>query len=202
MESLEIEVKFYLSDTNVIRSKLLELGAHATGRVFETNIRFENSNGSLIQQKSLLRLRKDSKVTLTFKSDPPCKNHQCKIQKELETEVGNFEIMASILESIGFHKEQTYEKWRETLILNHTTFCMDTMPFGNFLEIEGPVNEIKKWASHIGLKWEKRILLSYLAIYTIIKTKSKLTFSDITFQNFKDVRIDLKGYLHHFEAGR
>jgi len=35
----------------------------------------------------------------------------------------------------------------------------------------------------------------------IIKAKSELTFSDITFQNFKDVRIDLKGYLQFFEAG-
>ena len=99
--------------------------------------------------------------------------------------------------AIGLHQEQIYEKWRETLLLNNTSFCIDTMPFGDFLEIEGSKKEIKKWADKIGLKWEKRILVNYLAIFEIIKAKSKLTFSDITFQNFKGLKIEIKDYLYY-----
>jgi len=44
MENLEIEVKFYLSDVNPIRSRIIELGADPKGRVFETNLRFEDAD--------------------------------------------------------------------------------------------------------------------------------------------------------------
>lgn len=202
MEPLEIEVKFHLLDRNSIRDRLLDIGAETTGRVFETNLRFEDDNKTLLQKKSLLRLRWDTKTTLTFKSEPSTQDRQFKIFKELEVEVSDFSTMSRILESLGFHKEQTYEKWREIFILNDTHFCIDTMPFGDFLEIEGEKADIKNYASAMGQKWKKRILFNYLAIFDILKEKLDLPFSDVTFNNFKNVRFDLNKYTHLFEAGR
>ena len=83
MEYLETEVKFYLPNIDPIRTRMIELGAVFKHRTFETNIRFEDAEKSLIQKKCLLRLRKDKKITLTFKSEPPFKDHQFKILKEL-----------------------------------------------------------------------------------------------------------------------
>jgi len=202
MENLEIEVKFYLSDMDAIRDRILELGAVSMGRVFETNLRFDDADNRLIEKKSLLRLRRDKKTTLTFKSEPPFKNDQFKILKELEVEVSDFTTMKHILESLGFREEQVYEKWRETFMLNSTNLCLDTMPYGDFLEIEGQKEDIKELAYRIGFKWQKRILLNYLAIFDVIKQKSNLPFYDVTFSNFINIRFDLAKYLDLIEFNR
>ena len=198
---MEIEVKFFLPDAEIIRNRILDLGAENQGKLFESNFRFEDNNNSLIKKKSLLRLRKDQKVTLTFKSEPPINENQFKIHNEWEVEVSDFNCMRQILESLGFHKAQIYEKWRETFVLTETVLCLDTMPFGDFLEIEGDQKKIKDLANRLDLLWKKRILLNYLAIFEILKRNLKLPFTDITFSNFTDVKIDLKQYLHLLEAG-
>jgi adenylate cyclase class 2 len=202
MENLEIEVKFYLSDMDAIRDRILELGAVSRGRVFETNLRFDDADNRLIENRSLLRLRRDTQTTLTFKSEPPFKDDQFKILNELEVEVSDFTIMKHILESLGFREEQVYEKWRETFMLNSANLCLDTMPYGDFLEIEGQKQDIKKLASRIGLKWKKRILLNYLAIFDVIKQKSNLPFYDVTFSNFINIKFDLGEYLDLLEVNR
>jgi len=185
-----------------IRDRILDFGAVSRERVFETNLRFDDADNHLIQKKSLLRLRQDTKTILTFKSEPPFKDDQFKILRELEVEVSDFATMKHILESLGFREEQVYEKWRETFILNRTNLCLDTMPYGDFLEIEGQKDDIKKLASQIGLKWEKRILLNYLAIFEIIKQKLNLPFYDVTFSNFINIRFDLAEYLDLLEVDR
>lgn len=200
MENLEIEVKFYLSDMDSIRDRILELGAVSMGRVFETNLRFDDADNRLIEKKSLLRLRRDTKTTLTFKSEPPFKNNQFKILKELEVDVSDFTTMKHILESLGFREEQVYEKWRETYVFGDTNLCLDTMPYGNFLEIEGKKESIQQLASQIGLLWEKRILLNYLAIFDIIKRQLNLSFYDVTFGNFNNIRFDMAQHLNLIEA--
>ncbi|MDP2863088.1 MAG: class IV adenylate cyclase [Desulfobacterales bacterium] len=201
-EYLETEVKFLITDAGGLREKLISLGAVSGGNFFETNIRFDNKNKSLFKNKSLLRLRKDAKTTLTFKSRPPVKDNRFKIMRELEVEVGDFSIAGHILESLGFIKEQIYEKWRETFITGDTVFCIDKMPYGDFLEIEGQKEEIIKCSSLLGLDWEKRILLNYLELFDILKTSLGLPFSDVTFENFKNIRIDFSRYLNKVKAGR
>ena len=201
MEHLEIEVKFYLADIESLRNKILELGAKSKGRLFETNIRYEDKNNSLIKKKSVLRLRQDEKTTFTFKSRPPVKSKDYKIVNELEVEVSDFKTMDQILQSLGFHPEQKYEKWRETIVLDQTLFCLDTMPYGDFLEIEGREKDIRYYASKLGLRWQKRILFNYLEIFEIIRNNINLEFNDITFDNFETIDADASMFLKMLEAG-
>ncbi|MGD9300172.1 MAG: class IV adenylate cyclase [Desulfobacterales bacterium] len=201
MEKLEIEVKFFLPEFRSLHQKILDLGARSRGRFFEKNLRFDDANQTLESKECLLRLRHDRKTTLTFKSKLPESSYQFKVLKELEVEIGDFAIMNDILESIGFHCQQTYEKWRETLIIGNTQFCLDTMPYGNFLEIEGTQNDIRQFTQDLGLQWGKRILANYLEIFDILKEKFDLQFTDVTFDNFKDIDAQLHNYLHLIEAG-
>ena len=201
MEKLEIEVKFYLADIDGIRTRILKLGAKSNGRLFETNIRYEDKNKRLMRKKSLLRLRRDEKTTLTFKSRPPERSKSFKIYKELEVEVNEFETMSHILEALGYHPVQKYEKWRETIALDQTLFCLDSMPYGNFLEIEGPEKEIRHYAAQLGLSWHKRILFNYLEIFEIMRKNLGLDFNDLTFKNFEIVRIDFAAFAEKLEAG-
>ena len=200
MESLEIEVKFFLFDLDAVRDRILELGAYSAGRLFETNIRFEDRANSLLEKKALLRLRKDRRAKLTYKCKPAVSDVDYKIFNELEVEVSDFTKMRQILESLGYHKDQIYEKWRESYTLKGTDCCIDVMPFGNFLEIEGNKKEIKDVAAEIGMQWERRILLNYLEMFEILRSKLNLPFTDITFDNFRDVGLDLKAFLPLMES--
>lgn len=201
MENIEIEVKFYLKDIEGMRRNLLELGVESKGRVFETNIRYEDNQHRLIQKKTLLRLRKDEKTTLTFKSVPKTKSRDFKVFNELEVEVDDMATMGQILEALGFHPEQKYEKWRETLVLERTKMFLDRMPYGDFLEIEGQPQDIKNWIARLGLNWHRRILLNYLEIFEIIKKKLNLQIKDLTFKNFKNLNVDMTVLLDKLEAG-
>jgi adenylate cyclase class 2 len=201
MEQLEIEVKFHLPDMESMRRRILALGANSSGRVFENNIRYEDDCNTLIRKKSLLRLRHDTKTILTFKSTPSVASTEFKIFNELEVEVSDFETMNQILEKLGFHPEQIYEKWRETLILDQTRFFLDAMPYGTFLEIEGSENNIRTYAARLGLSWHKRILLNYLEIFEIIRQQWSLKFTDLTFKNFESIRTDMAAFSGKLQAG-
>ncbi len=210
MDHQEIEVKFYLTDLKAIRNRIVELGATSCGRAFETNIRYEDDEKTLIQNRQLLRLRNDGKTTLTFKSKPEKedqakedqakedqakenqdrKDREFKVHRELEVEVDDFDTMDAILGFLGFHREQIYEKWRETFKLGDTLFCLDSMPYGDFLEIEGKRDDIVQYSERIGFLREDRILENYLSLFEIVKEKFGLSFSDVTFDNFKDCDID------------
>ena len=198
---METELKFYFTDLPLIRQRIMDLGAQSRGRFFESNVRFEDSHQTLRKKKSLLRLRRDQKVKLTHKSTPSEESNQFKIMKELEVEVSDFDTMHLILEALGFHHEQVYEKWRETLVLEQTQFCLDSMPYGNFLEVEGQKQNIKTFAAQLGLQWDQRILLNYLHIFEILQNKLNLNFSDVTFDNFKYVEVDMVDYLDLLVAG-
>ena len=201
MQQLEIEVKFHLTDMESIRGRLSQMGAESKGRVFESNVRYEDKNRTLIKKKSLLRLRRDEKTILTYKSSPPVASTEFKVFNELEVEVGDHITMNQILKKLGFHPEQTYEKWRETLILGRTHFYLDSMPYGNFLEIEGSEKNIRKSADRLGLCWHKRILMNYLEIFELVRQKLNFKFKDLTFKNFEGVTIDMTALLNKMTAG-
>jgi adenylate cyclase, class 2 len=201
MENLEIEVKFYLKDIESMRRRMLELGIESRGRVFETNIRYENNDCTMIQKKTLLRLRHAEKTTLTFKSRPEMKTNDFKIFNELEVEVDDRATMGQILEALGLHPEQIYEKWRETLVLDRISLFLDRMPYGDFLEIEGLPQDIKGCAARLGLDWRKRILLNYLEIFEFIKKKLGLKIKDLTFENFENVNVNMAAFLDTLEVG-
>lgn len=201
MEQLEIEVKFYLKNIAGIRHSTRELGIESKGRVFETNICYEDIDSTLSQKKALLRLRHDKKTTLTFKSRPDMSSVDFKVFNELEVEVDDMPTMGRILEALGFHPEQKYEKWRETLILDRTGLFLDSMPYGDFLEIEGRPQDIKSCASRLGLDWRKRILLNYIEIFEIIKKKLGLQIKDLTFKNFENLNVDMAAFLDQLEVG-
>lgn len=201
MNPIETEVKFFINDPDAIRQKMILLGAETRGRFFEKNIRYEDTGNNLIKKKCLLRLRQDHQTTLTFKSPPVSEDREFKVNQELEVVVSDFQAMHQMLNELGFHKEQIYEKWRETLILEKAVLCIDQMPFGTFLEIESDKATIKTLAKKLNFKWENRIVHNYLGLFEAIKKIEGLTFGDVTFDHFSSVHMNFAEYGHRFEAG-
>ena len=201
MKSLEIEIKFYIPDIDSIRARIRSLGAELKDSGFETNTRFDDEALRLTQGKKLLRLRQDSRCRLTVKSPPDDADTEFKIFRELEVEISDAQTMIAILEQLGFYPRQVYEKQRETYLFNQTELCMDTLPYGHFLEIEGEKDDIRKAAEAIGLNWEKRITANYLSLFATLQKQMDLPFEDVTFENFKKVKIDKSHFHEILEAG-
>lgn len=191
MQQLEIEVKFFISDLSLIRRQIEDLGGRAGGSNVEINLRFDDRLGTLFESDALLRLRKIAgKNVLTHKSIPAHTDRSFKVFNELEISVSDFETTKQILESLGFFQQQVYEKRRETIDFNHTLVCLDEMPYGDFVEIEGRPDDIRTAAAQLGMDWNRRILMNYLEIFSQLKTALQLPFSDVTFDNFKSHRVD------------
>lgn len=199
MGPLEIEVKFHIPNLSALKKNIIKRGAMSCGKSFETNLRFEDSRESFKKKQCLLRLRKDTKTRLTFKSAPTQNDSQFKIRREMEVVVNDFDGMKEILTAVGFRIQQIYEKWRETFRWKDTILCIDTMPFGNFLEIEGSKDGILEAAAMLNLDWENRILTNYLHMFSIIKQNLGLSFNDLTFDNFSNIQIDIISFLPFFQ---
>ncbi len=200
--NLEIEVKFHLADPAAMHQRLLELGAEAQPKVFETNIRYDDNDQSLLRSGRLLRLRQDSVCRLTFKSKPAEQDTDYKIYNELEVEVQDFDTMNAILRALGYDTAQIYEKWRQSFAYNDAIVCMDSMPYGEFLEIEGPKGAIREIARRLGLPWQERILSNYLAIFDRLRHKAGLPFNDVTFNNFKRHPFEITPHIQLLQAGQ
>jgi adenylate cyclase class 2 len=199
-QHLEIEIKFYLTDPEPMRRRLFELGAASEPRVFETNRRYDNEAQALLKAGKLLRLRHDRAWRLTYKSRPVQKDPEFKMYRELELTLDDGDTMDAILNALGFQSVQVYEKWREVFHWNKTTVCIDTMPFGTFMEIEGQKDDIVSTAKTLELKWEQRILTNYLAIFDVLRKKENLSFQDVTFDNVRDCPVDVGPYIQLFYA--
>jgi adenylate cyclase, class 2 len=190
-DNLEIEVKFFITDPRVMHHHLEKMGATAGSEVFESNLRFEDAGETLKRGGRLLRLRKDDSCRLTYKCPPLRDDPEFKVYRELEVEVSDCDTMTGILRELGYQSAQIYEKRRRVYHWHDVEFCMDRMPFGDFLEIEGPGQRIKDAAGRLGLAWRDRILRNYLSIFEMLRHEYKLPFTDVTFANFESHPVDL-----------
>lgn len=190
---LEVEVKFVVSDLKTVRRRLLAAGATLrTARIYERNVRFDNSRNELKGQGKLLRLRQDRAARLTYKGESEQQTHsEARVRHELETEVADFEKMAAILEQIGFEARQIYEKYRETFELGSVEIVLDELPFGDFIELEGDESAIRDASAQLGLDWKKRILDNYLVLMARLKEHHDLPFDDLTFENFAGLEVSI-----------
>lgn len=204
-DNLEVEVKFLAPDLATLRRRLLELGAAPTHpRIFERNERFETADAALLRRGELLRLRQDSGVRLTFKGPAAADaTSEVKVREEIEVGVADFDAMSTILRRLGFEPVQTYEKYRETFEWGDLEVVLDEMPYGDFIELEGPESSIREAADRLGLDWSERITTNYLSLMAHLKAAFGLMFDDLTFSNFDGVEASIAALAErHPEAMR
>jgi adenylate cyclase class 2 len=192
---LEQEVKFCLSDLSALERKLVEMGAkREQPRTHEINLRFDTPDQSLSSRFHVLRLRQDTRARLTYKgpSDP---EREVSARKELEVEISDLGTAQAILESLGFEVLVMYEKYRAAYLLDEVEISLDEMPYGTFCEIEGPDTEsIHRIAEKLGLDWEARSKLSYLALFSIVKENLNLEIHNLDFKSFSGLEIQPKDF--------
>ncbi len=163
--SLEVELKYPVADFAPVRAALIGGGAQCLGLVFERNEVFDSGDqGRLREAGILLRLRlmisqptlagqaEDSGGVLTLKLPPPPDAPQgFKVRREIETRVDDVRSLRDILIGLGYAATLRYEKVRETWRIGRAVVCLDRLPFGRYVEIEGTPDAIRTVAESLGL---------------------------------------------------
>jgi len=186
----ELEVKFYIPAISILQARLEALGAQLVQpRVHEVNLRFDTPSGELTSSYRVLRLRQDTAAHLTYKG-PGVEQDGVRLRQELEFTVGDFAAARHVLEALGYVVSVMYEKYRASYLLKGVTVTLDEMPYGNFIEIEGPDGaSIHQTAEALGLDWERRILDSYLMLFDRLRMRLSLAFHDLSFANFEGIKV-------------
>ncbi len=187
---LEKEVKFYVTDLEALKDRLLAVGAvQSQARTREVNYRFDTPDGQLSASGRALRLRQDNRAILTFKG-PTSMEEGVRVRPEFEVVVDDLSRARAILEGLGFVLTITYEKWRAVYQYNGLEITLDEMPYGNFTEIEGAdTAAIQTTARVLALDWNTRIQGSYIELFDRFKKKRELSLDALTFSAFSSIAV-------------
>lgn len=190
MEDQEIEVKFYVSNLQRVEERLKAMGAQLSQpRTLETNLRFDTSQGDLARGFQVLRLRQDTAARLTYKG-PAHGDDGVRIRQEIEFTVGDFGAAQRLLGALGYQISMTYEKYRAQYELPGLHIALDEMPYGKFVEIEGPDSAtIQALSAKLGLNWRASVPASYAMLFQTLQNEMGLAFRDLSFANFRDLVI-------------
>ncbi len=163
--SIECELKFGVAGPREharIRALLRKRGAKFEGKYDEENFRFDGPGKST--RKTTLRLRAldgGPRGVLTAKG-PAKFVGGVKVREETETEVKDVHATLDLLAELGFRVEFTYNKRRASWSLDGVVIVtLDTLVFGSFVELEGPLEVLPQEARSLGLDPKKALKDSY-----------------------------------------
>jgi adenylate cyclase class 2 len=182
---IEREVKFYLPHLGDIRERLILIGGKLTAsRHLQQNWRFDRTNGDLGSAGVVLRLRQDTRSTLTYKH--PLQTPE--LRKEIQVEVDDLSSARSLLEALGFNLVASYEKYREVFSLDSAEVMLDELPFGCFIEIEAEsIETLMNISAELDLDWNRRVWQSYMELFMHVSENRELESIDANFALFADL---------------
>jgi len=186
---VETEIKLYVPDLAPLPDRIEAAGgALVSPRVLEYNIRYDSASHGLTERGIVLRLRRDARVRLTYKEAPQAASDVIS-RLEAEVTLDDFETMDFILRRLGVVPFTVYEKYRTTYRLGAVEIVLDEMPYGSFVEIEGPAPAIRAALDTLDLGRHIAVKTSYLGLFAQMRTALGLGFTDLTFANFEGVTI-------------
>jgi adenylate cyclase class 2 len=189
-ENVETEVKLYVPDLAAVARRLESVGAAISApRVLERNVRYDNAAGDFNATSTVLRLRQDARVRLTYKDGEKLVGQYGSSRFEAEVTVSDFDTMATILGKLGFIPVLVYEKYRTTYAYDQTEVTLDEMPYGTFVEVEGDQDAIARVVRALGLDGARRMMASYTVLFAFVKRNMGLDFTDLTFANFAGISV-------------
>lgn len=190
MSEEEIEVKFNIRNLPALEERLRSLGAGLVQpRTFEQNLRFDTPGKELEKSAKVLRLRRDSQVHLTFKG-PSEYIEGTRLRKEIEFVLSDFQAAWHLLGELGYQVSMRYDKYRTVYDLLGLQVSLDELPYGKFVEIEGPdPTSIRTVSDMLGLDWETRVPESYTVLFELLRQRMQLPFQNLVFEDFEGLEI-------------
>lgn len=144
---IEREVKIRVADHNALRPLLKEMGATAAGSEEESNRILDTADGALYKQRQLLRVRVTSRGVLAWKGPAETRDAQGhKVREELEVPIpgDRVDALLTLLSRLGYQETLRYDKVRETWRWQGAMITLDSLAFGDFVEIEGEAGAIER----------------------------------------------------------
>jgi len=162
---VEREIKLRYDTPAAARRAVVEAGARAwRDRRLQSDCLLDREHEPLADRACTLRVRMDGDAArVTFKGTP--RLGTTKVREELETAVGDGELLLLVLERIGFRVWFRYQKYREELRHGDLVIAIDETPIGTFVELEGSEPDILAMAAALGRQPADFILGSYLALF-------------------------------------
>jgi adenylate cyclase, class 2 len=163
--AFEREIKLRFTSADEARAAVLAAGCTPLhGRRLQEDALLDNETEDLRRRRCVLRVRTENgKSRLTFKG--PVQPAAMKLREEVETVVGDGEVLLRVLHEIGLHEWFRYEKYREEYCHEDVIVAIDETPVGVFVEIEGSEDGIAAMAEALGRGPSDYVLDSYRGLF-------------------------------------
>jgi adenylate cyclase class 2 len=179
--TLEREIKLRFGSADEARGAILACGATPLlGRRLQEDSLLDTDDEQLRRRRCVLRVRvENGKSRLTFKG--PVQAGIMNVREEIETVVGDGDILLRVLKELGLHVWFRYEKYREEFAHEDVIVAIDETPVGIFVEIEGSDSGISAMAEALGRAEADYIQDSYRGLFLRYREELGLTGSDMVF---------------------
>lgn len=184
--TIEREIKLRFTSAEEARAAILACGATPMlGRRLQEDCLLDNDDEELRRRRCVLRVRMENgKSRLTFKG--PVQPGLMKIREEVETVVGDGEILLRVLKELGLHVWFRYEKYREEFAHEDVIIAIDETPVGTFVEIEGSEQGIDATAEALGRTTSDYIVDSYRGLFLKHRDDFGFVGQDMVFDGSDD----------------
>jgi adenylate cyclase class 2 len=178
---LEREIKLRFGSAAEARDAVLATGAMPLfGRRLQEDALLDTEDEQLRRQRCVLRVRMESgKSRLTYKG--PVQPSTMKLREELETVVGDGELLLRVFGELGLHVWFRYEKYREEFSFEDVIVAIDETPVGVFVEIEGTEHGIEHMTIALGRTSTDYIVDSYRSLFLQCRDQYGLGGSEMVF---------------------
>ena len=178
---LEREIKLRFSSVDEARDAVIATGATPLhGRRLQEDALLDTEDEQLRRQRCVLRVRMENgKSRLTYKG--PVQPSAMKVREELETVVGDGELLLRVFGELGLHVWFRYEKYREEFSHEDVIVAIDETPVGVFIEVEGSERGIADMTLALGRTQADYIVDSYRSLFLRHREDSGVTESDMLF---------------------
>ena len=181
--SVEREVKLRYETAEQAREAVIATGATPVhGRRLQEDALLDTDDEQLRRRRCILRVRTENgKARLTFKG--PVQPSFMKVREEVETLVGDGEVLLRVLHELGLHVWFRYQKFREEFASGDVIVAVDETPVGVFVEIEGGEDGIVQMAAALGREQSDYVLDSYRGLYLAHREGRGLAGRDMLFES-------------------
>ncbi len=178
---LEREIKLRFASADEAREAVLATGATPLyGRRLQDDALLDTEDEGFRRKRCVLRVRMENgKSRLTYKG--PVQPSLLHIREELETVVGDGEMLLRVFGELGLHVWFRYEKYREEFAHEDVIVAIDETPVGVFVEIEGSEQGIAEMTAALGRTSADYIVDSYRSLFLQHREELGLNGPDMVF---------------------
>lgn len=179
---IETELKFQTTDPKKVLSVLLASGAKIISKNKQKTVLFDTTNHDLENKGVFVRVRAEGEENTITLKEKIGNDETVRQRKETEFKIEDLDKMSYIIEKLGFDYVVIMEKYRIELSYKNSHVCIDEMPFGFYVEIEGEEAEINLIAQELRFKPEEKIIVTYWDLFEDWKKDKGITDQNIVFE--------------------